>query len=176
MKGSKNKKSYLIAAVLIALIVAVPLTVMLLTREQPPQETPSGTVSVTVSIDCRTLFLPENAALKEQVFAALGEEGRAMLGEDGTVVQNAVVKTEGGGTVLDALQSVADRYGLPVSARGGYVASLAGLPEKLTDEGGWLYSVNGVYAVVGAGSKPLADGDVIRWRYSLQKGDLDVCP
>lgn len=88
-----------------------------------------------------------------------GYKGQVLSGE---------YELKAGDTVLSFTRRVLDSKKIAYEDRGGYLASIDGQAEM--DKGknsGWLYTVNGKLANVGAGSIELKDGDNLVWKYTL---------
>ena len=118
---------------------------------QPPQQ--SNKIKVTVKVDCATA-------------AAKNEGVRKQYGSSG-VIASKTVELEKGATVFDALKKVCP----DAKAQGGYVYKIGSLSEMdMGKLSGWMYSVNGAYKQTGCKQKTLADGDVVRWRYTCDGG------
>jgi hypothetical protein len=118
-----------------------------------------------------------------------GQGGGQTGGQTDQQGQKATVSVSGyqGQTILPAtsmdLQSNSTPYSILIAALGGgsvtadgsgsslYVKSIRGLSEL--DHGplsGWMYTVNGQFTNVGAGSYPLKNGDTVQWIYTADGG------
>lgn len=51
------------------------------------------------------------------------------------------------------------------SSMGAYVDTINGLPEDTRAQMYWIYYVNGAKSFVGISSRPLEEGDVVKWNY-----------
>ena len=128
----------------------------------PPTQPPKQSLTVTVAIDCKTA-----------VEAGYGLAGQVSSG--GVILGSTTVQLDAGASVYDALKAAASSRGIPVGKVGSgsrvYVASINSLSEgDCGGESGWMYSVNGVYPGKSCGSYTLADGDSVRWRYTVSLG------
>lgn len=81
-----------------------------------------------------------------------------------------------GTTALDALKKAGETcalvYHIQSSSLGEYVDEIAG--EKASGSSGWLYSVNGSLASVGAGAYALKEGDAVRWYFGTFDGSAST--
>ena len=74
-------------------------------------------------------------------------------------------------TVLDLTTRILAENGISYESKNGYMVSIDG--QKEFDKGkdsGWMFTVNGVFMEVGAGSVRLEDGDRISWVYTHDMG------
>ena len=128
----------------------------------PPTQPPKQSLTVTVAIDCKTAV-------------EAGYDLASQVSSGGVILGSTSVQLEAGATVYDALKAATGGRGIPVSKVGSgsrvYVASINSLAEgDCGGESGWMYSVNGVYPGKSCGSYTLADGDTVRWRYTISLG------
>ncbi|QAT62283.1 DUF4430 domain-containing protein [Acidilutibacter cellobiosedens] len=92
-------------------------------------------------------------------------------GYDGIIVDEEKVDINKGETVLGLTKRVLNRKNIEYVERSGYIASIDGQGEMDKGPGsGWMYSVNGKFPNVGAGSVKVEDGDYIRWLYTMDLG------
>lgn len=136
----------------------------------PPPTTVSDKITVTFIVECR------NAVLRKKEFSGLEDKIDYMIEKnlcsaDGHMLKKTVTCPRDT-TVYDALLSLP----LNVTASAfspGYISAINGLAEK---EGGsysgWVYLVNGVFVMKGAGQCILNDGDVVHWGYTIERGDV----
>ena len=92
-------------------------------------------------------------------------------GYKGVILNEKNIKIKNRETALDFTTRILDDHGISYENRKGYMASIDG--QKELDKGkdsGWMFSVNGKYPDVGAGSVLLKDGDSIRWLYTYDLG------
>ena len=80
------------------------------------------------------------------------------------------VSLEEGSTVFRLLQQASSQYGFSLgysddSSYGAFIEELDGVRNDPGSGSFWLYYVNGNYAILGASSQTLSEGDVILWRY-----------
>lgn len=74
-------------------------------------------------------------------------------------------------TVLSLTTRMLDDRGIQYENRNGYIASIDNQSEKDRGErSGWMFSVNGKYPNVGAGSVILKNNDDIKWLYTEDLG------
>lgn len=93
-------------------------------------------------------------------------------GYKGVILDKSNIKIEEGDTVLSVTTKILDKNNINYENRSGYIASIDG--QKEFDKGrdsGWMYSVNGKYPDVGAGSVKVKDGDKISWLYTYDLGE-----
>lgn len=130
----------------------------------------SDSITVTFIVDCR------NAVLRKKEFSGLEDKINYMIERnlctvDGSML-NQTVTCPVDTTVYDALLSLP--LNVTVSTfHPGYIMAIGGLAEK---EGGpnsgWVYLVNGIFAMKGSSQYVLHDGDVVHWGYTIEKGDV----
>ena len=117
---------------------------------QAPQK--SGKIKVKITIDCKTA-VAKNENIKHKF-------GSGMMA-------SKTVEVDQGATVYDVLKKAASHVG----ASGGYVYNINGLSEGDCGSGsGWMYSLNGKYVQKGCKQQKVSDGDVVKWRYTTDKG------
>ena len=117
---------------------------------QAPQK--SGKIKVKITIDCKT------AVVKDENIKHKFGSG---------MMASKTVEVDQGATVYDVLKKVASHVG----ASGGYVYNINGLSEGDCGSGsGWMYSLNGKYVQKGCKQQKVSDGDVVKWRYTTDKG------
>ena len=126
--------------------------------------TKSGT-SITVSLRFNTDHA--NDATKAEALQAAMRT--ASSGSTGTVY----VTLDSGKTVMDALLATASAANITVdytnSSYGAYVTGIGGLTAG--GSAGWMYKVNGVMPMTGAGNYTLQNGDTIVWGYVTSYND-----
>lgn len=117
---------------------------------QAPQK--SGKIKVKITIDCKTAV-----AKDENIKHKFGSG----------MMASKTVEVDQGATVYDVLKKAASHVG----ASGGYVYNINGLSEGDCGSGsGWMYSLNGKYVQKGCKQQKVSDGDVVKWRYTTDKG------
>lgn len=94
----------------------------------------------------------------------------SVTGSGGELLAEGNVSFGEGATAYDATAWVLEGAGVAFVARWSgssvYIASIGGDEEFAAGPAsGWVFSVNGERAAVGAGSVKLRDGDAIRWVY-----------
>lgn len=77
---------------------------------------------------------------------------------------------------FDVLLDIGKNKGLSVESTGtggtGYIQGIEGYREfGEGDLSGWMYSVNGTFPNIGAGTYTLEDGDVVEWLYTTDLGE-----
>lgn len=136
----------------------------------PPPTTVSDKITVTFVVECR------NAVLRKKEFSGLEDKIDYMIEKNLCSADGHMLKKTASfprdTTVYDALLSLP--LNVTVSAfNPGYIVAIGGLAEK---EGGsysgWVYLVNGVFVMKGAGQCILNDGDVVHWGYTIERGDV----
>lgn len=125
---------------------------------------------VTLVVDCAPVFNnPDTEQTAKDVVDTLMAQG--YCDEDGIMFEEALM-IEPGATAFDALLRTNLVVGYRKSSVGPYIYAVSGLSER--DGGktsGWLYLVNGEAPNVSSGSYKLIDGDVLRWRYTIDRDD-----
>lgn len=132
------------------------------TPAQTPQPQTPQTITCKIAIDCRTAY-------------DAGYDLAAQVSSSGTILGTMTVEMPADATVYDLLQKAAGQRGIPVSKTGSgskvYVISINSIGEgDCGGESGWMYSVNGAYVMKGCSAQKLNDGDVVKWRYTLNRG------
>lgn len=84
-------------------------------------------------------------------------------------------KVKNDNNAFDVLLDIGKEKGLSVESTGtgarGYVQGIEEYREfGEGDLSGWMYSVNGTFPNIGAGSYTLEDGDVVKWLYTTDLG------
>ena len=190
-KMDKRKLTHIILAiVLCALIVAIPLTVKLVADSKagsdvvvpnvpseqedvdvkPNAPAESEYINVTISIECHNLFKAEYSSYLEDIKKRFGDKFNVL--EGGKILDTTTVRVKSGTTVMDVTKLVADKNDIPLDIVGGtYIKSIMGLSEKMAGgQSGWMYSLNGGFAL-GANSVVLNDGDSVVWWYTVTPRD-----
>lgn len=131
---------------------------------------PAGKViSCTIEIRC------DNATARKDSITNPGI--RDAIPDDGTILGVTTYTGREGFTVYDVLVAVAAMHDpvIPIVANAdrSYVSSINNLSEKnVGPTSGWTYRVNGVLPMMAANQYTVKDGDVIRWIYVCQWGDM----
>ena len=130
---------------------------------------PAGRIiSCTIEIRC------DNAtARKDTVNPSIASR----IPDDGTILEVTTYTGNEGFTVYDVLAAVTAAHNpvIPIVANAdrSYVSSINNLSEKnVGPTSGWTYRVNGVLPMMAANQYKVKDGDVIKWIYVCQKGDM----
>lgn len=93
-------------------------------------------------------------------------------GYKGVILSKTKVKIYRRDSVLDLTKRILNSEGIDYNIRGGYVAGIDGQEEfDKGSESGWMFSVNGKFPDVGAGSVDVRDGDFIKWLYTQDLGE-----
>jgi hypothetical protein len=158
------------------LLLAVLLFVASCSGTAPPgepevTETEAGDpIRVEVSVDCSLVLEKEktkqNAKDVVDLLIARGRCDREGVFFRGDLVLYA------GASAFDALQATGLKVNYLDSSFGPFVQAIEGLGQG--DGGGtsgWVYLVNGQAPAVSSGLYQLADGDQVRWRYSVEEAD-----
>ena len=131
----------------------------------------SVTHKCTISIDCKTMLNNMNS---------VAENKKAIVPSDGVILAATSVTFYDGESVLDVLKRVTKKNNIQMEFKGSsgyggaYVEGIANLYEfDCGNLSGWEYNVNGWYPNYGCGNYIVSDGDVIQWRYTCIKGDLE---
>ncbi len=117
------------------------------------KENPVGTV--TLEIRCDTVAGRED-----------------YISENGIILEQTEFTFEKGETVYDILAEACRLNGIQTEFSNDYISGINYIYEfDFGELSGWLYFVNGEEASVGCNSYELADGDEIKWLYSLEMGN-----
>ena len=131
---------------------------------------PAGNViSCTIEIRC------DNATARKDTITNPGI--RDAIPDDGTILEVTTYTGNEGFTVYDVLAAVTAAHNpvIPIVANAdrSYVSSINNLSEKnVGPTSGWTYRVNGVLPMMAANQYKVKDGDVIKWIYVCQMGDM----
>lgn len=131
---------------------------------------PAGKViSCTIEIRC------DNATARKDTITNPGI--RDAIPDDGTILEVTTYTGNEGFTVYDVLAAVTAAHNpvIPIVANAdrSYVSSINNLSEKnVGPTSGWSYRVNGVLPMMAANQYKVKDGDVIKWIYVCQMGDM----
>lgn len=130
---------------------------------------PAGRIiSCTIEIRC------DNAtARKDTVNPSIASR----IPDDGTILEVTTYTGNEGFTVYNVLAAVTAAHNpvIPIVANAdrSYVSSINNLSEKnVGPTSGWTYRVNGVLPMMAANQYKVKDGDVIKWIYVCQMGDM----
>ena len=130
---------------------------------------PAGSIiSCTIEIRC------DNAtARKDTVNPSIASR----IPDDGTILEVTTYTGNEGFTVYDVLAAVTAAHNpvIPIVANAdkSYVSSINNLSEKnVGPTSGWTYRVNGVLPMMAANQYKVKNGDVIKWIYVCQMGDM----
>ncbi len=131
---------------------------------------PAGKV-ITCTIEIRC----DNATARKDTITNPGI--RDSIPDDGTILEVTTYTGNEGFTVYDVLAAVTAAHNpvIPIVANAdrSYVSSINNLSEKnVGPTSGWTYRVNGVLPMMAANQYTVKDGDVIRWIYVCQWGDM----
>ena len=131
---------------------------------------PAGRIiSCTIEIRC------DNATARKDSITNPGI--RDAIPDDGTILEVTTYTAVEGFTVYDVLAAVTAAHNpvIPIVANAdrSYVSSINNLSEKnVGPTSGWTYRVNGVLPMMAANQYKVKDGDVIKWIYVCQWGDM----
>lgn len=131
---------------------------------------PAGRIiSCTIEIRC------DNATARKDSITNQGI--RDSIPDDGTILEVTTYTDNEGFTVYDVLAAVTAVHNpvIPIVANAdrSYVSSINNLSEKnVGPTSGWTYRVNGVLPMMAANQYKVKDGDVIKWIYVCQMGDM----
>ena len=131
---------------------------------------PAGRIiSCTIEIRC------DNATARKDTITNPGI--RDAIPDDGTILEVTTYTGNEGFTVYDVLAAVTAAHNpvIPIVANAdrSYVSSINNLSEKnVGPTSGWTYRVNGVLPMMAANQYKVKDGDVIKWIYVCQMGDM----
>ena len=126
-------------------------------------------ISCTIEIRC------DNATARKDTITNPGI--RDAIPDDGTILEVTTYTGNEGFTVYDVLAAVTAAHNpvIPIvaNAERSYVSSINNLSEKnVGPTSGWTYRVNGVLPMMAANQYKVKDGDVIKWIYICQMGDM----
>ena len=131
---------------------------------------PAGRIiSCTIEIRC------DNATARKD--SIINQGIRDSIPDDGTILEVTTYTGNEGFTVYDVLAAVTAAHNpvIPIVANAdrSYVSSINNLSEKnVGPTSGWTYRVNGVLPMMAANQYKVKDGDVIKWIYVCQMGDM----
>lgn len=131
---------------------------------------PAGRIiSCTIEIRC------DNATARKDSITNQGI--RDSIPDDGTILEVTTYTGNEGFTVYDVLAAVTAAHNpvihIVANADRSYVSSINNLSEKnVGPTSGWTYRVNGVLPMMAANQYKVKDGDVIKWIYVCQMGDM----
>ena len=131
---------------------------------------PAGRIiSCTIEIRC------DNATARKDSITNPGI--RDAIPDDGTILEVTTYTAVEGFTVYDVLAAVTAMHDpvIPIVANSdkSYVLSINNLSEKnVGPQSGWTYRVDGVLPMMAANQYKVKDGDVIKWIYVCQMGDM----
>lgn len=173
-KGRKISQTVriLIAIVVCCIIIAIPLTVKLVSDgNNGGGEIPSPEIiKVKVAISCANLFKEENSELLNDVKAKMGDSFSRL--NNGEILAVTEVETDGKHTVMEIMKEISVKFGIDMRDNNGYVTSFNGLSEFMAGkESGWMYTINGGYALAANTTIP-KNGDIIMWQYTVRMGDV----
>jgi hypothetical protein len=122
------------------------------TDDKPKPET-DAKITVSISADCQTLFDSD-------------PELAGRISESGVILATKDVSVTAGANVYDVIKA----SGVTFVGK-TYISSIGGLSEgDVGAKSGWMYSVNGAFPAIGVTSYKVKDGDVVRFRYTLNGG------
>ena len=132
--------------------------------ETEPEQTTTTTVNTPAE--------PVAVLLIEAKSAAAA--GMAGVPEDGIILPPTTYVLDEDETVADLLIRAGREQRIAVAYQGSggstFITGIAGI--TATDaKSGWMFSVNGEYVQVGAGSVRLSSGDEVAWRYTIDSGN-----
>ncbi len=153
-----NKKNFIAIAVLAATAVIIVLLTDFSTAEDYYGSTfvktnPVGTVTLEIRCDTvagREDYIPGNGVILAETEYAFAQDE----------------------TVYDILVEACRENNIQTEFSGGYISGMNYIYEfDFGELSGWMYFVNGEEASVGCDLYKLADGDEIKWIYSLEMGN-----
>lgn len=129
-------------------------------QSQQPTAPPQNTISVQVEISCAKAV--GHSDLKAGI----------QLPSDGTLLHRVTLQIGKKESAFFATKTACEQaklyFGFTSSAYGNYVNALGPLSEKdCGSKSGWLYSINGITPSKSADQYKLAEGDIIRWEFTL---------
>ena len=127
-------------------------------------------LAVLVILAMTAGLMPSYAA--ENITVTLSVETRTVNGQD--LVEPTEITIAKGTNLEKILLDVCKKQNIEVDNSQGYVAAIAGIkndPAIYHAWSGWMYWANGAPGMVGAAEYIPADGDVLRWRFSVS-GDM----
>ncbi len=118
-------------------------------ENKPPQKEEDSKITITLSI--------------------IGLSNDVIIGQED-------FKVKKDNNAFDVLLDIGKNKGLSVESTGtggtGYIQGIEGYREfGEGDLSGWMYSVNGTFPNIGAGTYTLEDGDVVEWLYTTDLGE-----
>lgn len=93
-------------------------------------------------------------------------------GYKGLILDESNIKIKEGESVLNFTLRILGEKGISYKNKNGYISSIDDQVEHDRGDGsGWMFSVNGVYPNVGAGSVTIKNGDNVKWLYTENLGE-----
>lgn len=93
-------------------------------------------------------------------------------GYKGLILDESNIKIKEGESVLNFTLRILGEKGISYKNKNGYISSIDDQAEHDRGDGsGWMFSVNGVYPNVGAGSVTIKNGDNVKWLYTENLGE-----
>jgi len=138
------------------------------------EETTTASVITTKATESSTQETAKTAEASIAIDCSLASEaGIKGAPEDGVVLEQRSVEIEENETAFGFLKRVCLQEDILLSYKGSgrllFVTGIAGLG-AVNAKSGWMFSVNGEFLMVGAGSYIVQENDVIVWHYTLDSG------
>ncbi|HHT25320.1 MAG TPA: DUF4430 domain-containing protein [Clostridiaceae bacterium] len=128
----------------------------------PPTTTEAvpDTIRVQISVDCINAY-------------KAGNEIAQAISSEGWILGATVYEMPKNSTAYDLLMATGLVIGSTSTNLGVYVYSIQSLAEfALGGSSGWIYTVNGSMPSVGVDSYILQPGDIVRFSYTIELGDI----
>lgn len=121
-----------------------------------PDATPATAITPSAEATTPAKDSPEPIKQHDSITLIIQEEGKQIL--------NCSVEIKDGGESLNSVMNrVADRIGMQLTNKGGYISCMNGM--RANGFKGWVYSKNGVIPNVGISGQIVTKGDEIIWNY-----------
>ena len=114
-------------------------------------------ISCEISVSCEEILLH---------YDQLNAEKKDLVPQSGILLEEQTVSAQEGESAFDILLRTLKEQKLHIDAESGYIKGIGNIYEKdCGDFSGWLYTVNGNYAEVGANDYYPEEGDKIVWYF-----------
>ncbi|MBQ5318504.1 MAG: DUF4430 domain-containing protein [Oscillospiraceae bacterium] len=184
--AEKNKSYKPLACVVIGALTVLACLILLLTKKCSRKNFIAITIFAAAAI---TIVLFTDFSTAEDYYGTASEKSNPIgtvtieircdtvagkedyIPESGVILEETEYAFETGETVYDILVEACRENNIQTEFSGSYISGMNYIYEfDFGELSGWMYFVNGEEASVGCNSYTLADGDRIKWVYSLEMG------
>ena len=138
----------------------------------PKNQTYDCQVNIGGQIITREIIGDESNGGPEEQLPKEDRVGIYIEGYRGTILDKENIKIRQGESVLELTSRILRQENIAFEDRNGYIVSIDGQAEfDMGKDSGWMFTVNGTFLDVGAGSARLKDGDRIKWLYTHNLGE-----